>query len=133
MKTSILNNSIFTAILVITFSFSSNAQMSAGMAAISIVSNGSSKTTITTKNNSSNIQLVPGYVADEANIVLPVNSIISKTIITDAAGKEVVTCKANLKAANIASINVANLETGFYKIMVITGNGQSVNMKFVKM
>jgi hypothetical protein len=78
------------------------------------------------------IKIMPNIVADELLIWLPVNMQISNATITDIAGRVVMQHAPVNNRTCLATLKVAALQTGIYKISVVASDGASANLSFSK-
>jgi hypothetical protein len=84
------------------------------------------------RNMATAITLTPAVATNELYIWLPTNTQVTKATITDAMGREMIKNVAVNNLTNVASVPVATLASGMYKINIITNTGVTTNLKFSK-
>jgi hypothetical protein len=77
-------------------------------------------------------KIMPNIVADELLIWLPVNTQVSNATITDIAGRVVKQNAPINNRTSLTTLNVASLQTGIYKISLVTTDGATTNLSFSK-
>lgn len=82
--------------------------------------------------SSAKFKIMPNIVAEELLIWLPVNTQISNATITDIAGRVVMENAPINNRSSLTILNVAGLQTGIYKIKVVTNDGATTNLSFSK-
>ncbi len=82
--------------------------------------------------NTAKYKIMPNIVSDELLIWLPVNTQVSKATITDLAGRVVLPNGQIYNRTNLTTIQVAGLQTGIYKISLVTNDGATTNLSFSK-
>jgi hypothetical protein len=82
--------------------------------------------------SSAKFKIMPNIVADELMIWLPVNTQISSATITDITGRVIMKNTSFNNRTSLSTLNVVGLQTGIYKIRVVTNDGATTNLSFSK-
>lgn len=92
----------------------------------------SSIAALNTKNSLAEIKLLPTQINQKIFIWVPVNTSITKAVISDASGRTRLGNAAVNNSTNLAAIEIAPLPAGVYHIQLQTSKGETVRLKFSK-
>lgn len=92
----------------------------------------SNVTILDTRSVNKEVTILPNVVRDKLHVWMRDNTSISSAIITDAAGKKQQESATISNTTNLADIDMASLNPGYYAVKLITNKGQIINHQFMK-
>ncbi len=92
----------------------------------------SNVTILDTKSFNKAVTILPTVVSDKLHVWMTDNTSISSAVITDAAGKKQQESAAISNTINLADIDMASLNPGYYAVKLTTNKGQIINHQFMK-
>jgi len=92
----------------------------------------SNVTILDTRSVNKAVTILPTVVSDKLHVWMTDNTIISSAVITDAAGKKQQESAAISNTINLADIDMASLNPGYYAVKLTTSKGQIINHQFMK-
>lgn len=92
----------------------------------------SNLTILDTRSVNKEVTILPNVVRDKLHVWMRDNTSISSAIITDAAGKKQQESATISNTTNLADIDMASLNPGYYAVKLITNKGQIINHQFMK-
>jgi hypothetical protein len=78
------------------------------------------------------MKVLPTQLDQKLSIWVPANTKISNASINDACGRQIIQHAAIDNAMNFASVEIASLPVGLYKINLTTNKGETKSLKFTK-
>lgn len=92
----------------------------------------SNVTILDTRSVNKEVTILPTVVSDKLHVWMTDNTSISSAVITDAAGKKQQESATISNTTNLADIDMASLNPGYYAVKLITNKGQIINHQFMK-
>ncbi len=92
----------------------------------------SNVTILDTRSVNKEVTILPKVVIDKLHVWMTDNNSISSVVVTDAAGKKQQESAAISNTTNLADIDMAALNPGYYAVKLITNKGQIINHQFMK-
>jgi hypothetical protein len=92
----------------------------------------SNVTILDTKSFNKAVTILPTVVSDKLHVWMADNTSIRSAVITDAAGKKQQESAVISNTLNLADIDTASLNAGYYAVKLTTNKGEIINHQFMK-